>query len=94
MEEEKSDSLSVYSSISQSSRGSNDFDSNSHSGSTHSVPTAVQSQLRHQGSMERANTIGGGRPQSRPPFGTDTYDGPSSNRSSGKKDVFVSVMVF
>ncbi|XP_067931717.1 serine-rich adhesin for platelets-like isoform X2 [Watersipora subatra] len=82
LEEEKSDSLSVYSSISQGS--SNEFDTASHnSGSTHSVPTVIQSQLRQQPQLDRAHTIGGTRTLSRPTVSMDTYDGPQSTRSSG-----------
>lgn len=81
LEEEKSDSVSVYSSISQGSRtSSHEYDTASlHSGSVHSVPTSLQAQLRQQ--ADRAHTIGGVRTQGRPGLGNDTYE-PPTNRSS------------
>lgn len=84
VEEERSDSVSVYSSVSQCSRGSHDFDSASlHSGSAHStgIPNNLQSQIKAQ--LDRAHTIGGGRPMNRPSISCDMYEPPShSNRSS------------
>lgn len=77
VEEERSDSLSVYSSVSQGSRGSHDFDSVSvQSGSLISAPfsSGLQSQFKNQ--LEKAHTIAAGRSMTRPPVGSDTYDPP------------------
>lgn len=97
MEEERSDSMSVYSSVSQGSRGSRDFDSISmHSGSLTSAPLSnnLQSQLRSQ--LEKAHTIGAGRSLTRPPVSYDTYDPPRPTRSvsiSGQYTLFPSVVI-